>query len=37
MVVPLQNSLLDGFTIRDGNASENFGDGIVEEGEAYTS
>ena len=27
VVVPLQNSLLDGFTISDGNASENFGDG----------
>jgi parallel beta-helix repeat protein len=27
VVVPLQNSLLDGFTIKDGNASENFGDG----------
>ena len=27
VVVPLQNSILDGFIIRDGNASENFGDG----------
>ncbi|MDB3959072.1 SUMF1/EgtB/PvdO family nonheme iron enzyme, partial [Opitutales bacterium] len=27
VVIPLQNSLLDGFTIKDGNASENFGDG----------
>ncbi|MDG1354948.1 MAG: DUF5011 domain-containing protein, partial [Opitutales bacterium] len=27
VVIPLQDSVLDGFTIRDGNASENFGDG----------
>jgi formylglycine-generating enzyme required for sulfatase activity len=27
VVIPLQNSSLDGLTIRDGNASENFGDG----------
>ena len=27
VVIPLQDSLLDGFTIKDGNASENFGDG----------
>ena len=27
VVLPLQDSVLDGFTIRDGNASENFGEG----------